>query len=55
VDRNHVVHRKALEFHRAQDLIYGRCTFGRCKSDLESMDYAELVQHSVRRIISCSS
>ena len=54
VDRDHVVHRKALEFQRAQDVLYGPCSFGNPPLPLDSMGYSDLLQHSVRRILACS-
>ncbi len=49
IDRTHAVHVKALEFQRAQDLLYGRC--GMIARDYDRMSYAELVQVSVARIL----
>lgn len=55
IDRTHRVHAKALQFQRAQDILYGeeckqqfRCLL-RCS--YEAMSYAELVQLSMARII----
>jgi hypothetical protein len=52
VDRTHPVHRKALEFQKAQDVLYGKCRMPH--RDLERMSYAELLQHSVQRIMEAS-
>jgi hypothetical protein len=49
VDGNHVVRRKALDFQKAQDVIYGACS----SQSLDGMSYEELVQHSARRILAC--
>ena len=54
VDREHVVYRKALEFHRAQDVLYGPCCFAGGLGE-KMPEYAELVQHSVRRILASSA
>ena len=52
IDRTHPVHRKALEFQKAQDVLYGKCSSALVKSrPYESMSYAELVQVSVLRIL----
>lgn len=58
VDRTHTVYRKALEFQRAQDVLYGPCYFagGGAMADTGPLyNYADLVQHSVRRILASSS
>lgn len=49
IDRSHVVHRMALEFHRAQDVLYGRCSWEHVP--LQEMTFSQLVQHSVRRML----
>jgi hypothetical protein len=48
VDQDHVVCRKALEFQRAQDVLYGMCA-GQPISP--SWSYGDLVMHSARRIV----
>ena len=52
VDRTHTIHVKALEFQKAQDVIYGKCP-GKVR-DYSVMSYAELVQLSVMRILDSS-
>ena len=49
VDRMHAVHVKALEFQKAQDMLYGKCSM--ITRDYDRMSYAELVQVSVARIL----
>jgi hypothetical protein len=49
INRTHPVHIRALEFQKAQDLLYGKCAM--ITRDYERMSYAELVQVSVARII----
>lgn len=58
IDRAHMVHRKALEFQKAQDVLYGKCkmlTVGRRGKQYvrsyENVSYAELVQMSVARVL----
>ena len=58
IDRTHPVHIRAMEFQKAQDLLYGKCkmlTVGkkgeRYARTYETMSYAELVQMSVARIL----
>lgn len=58
IDRTHAVHRRAVEFQKAQDLLYGKCamlTVGkkgdRYARSYDHMSYAELVQMSVARIL----
>lgn len=58
VDRNHVVWRRTLEFQKAQDVLYGPCSFGSTlgsRKALASMEYGELVQHSVRRMLASAN
>lgn len=52
INRYHPVHVKAVEFQRAQDVLYGKCSpelIG--KRMYERMSYAELVQVSIARIL----
>jgi hypothetical protein len=49
IDKSHVVHRMALEFQRAQDVLYGKSRWAHVP--LQEMSFAELVQHSVRRML----
>ena len=51
IDRTHPVHRKALEFQKGQDVVYGKCRA--VSRNYEIMSYAELVQMSVLRILEC--
>jgi hypothetical protein len=58
VDRTHAVHRRAVEFQKAQDLLYGKCRMltvdkkgERYARSYDHMSYAELVQMSVARIL----
>ena len=58
VDRTHLVHRRAVDFHKAQDLLYGKCrmlTVGkkgeRYARNYDHVSYPELVQMSVARIL----
>lgn len=51
IDKGHVVRRKAMEFQKAQDVLYGACQFGDFSNDLSQMEYWELVHHSVRRML----
>jgi hypothetical protein len=54
IDRTHPVHLSALDFQKAQDTLYGRCSID-CIRDYDRMSYAELVQLSVARVMDCSS
>jgi hypothetical protein len=54
IDRTHPVHASALDFQKAQDTLYGRCSMD-CIRDYDRMSYAELVQLSVARVMDCSS
>ena len=51
VDRGHIVWKKALEFQKAQDVLYGPCTFGGGTRTLQNLEYGDLVQHSIRRMM----
>lgn len=51
VDRGHAVWKRAMEFQKAQDVLYGSCTFGGFTKHFQEMDYMQLVQHSVRRML----
>lgn len=58
VDREHPVHARAIEFHKAQDLLYGKCRLltvarrgERYARSYDTLSYAELVQMSVARIL----
>ena len=58
IDRTHPVHARAIEFQKAQDLLYGKCRLltvarrgERYARSYESMSYAELVQMSIARIL----
>lgn len=53
IDRTHSVHAKALEFQKAQDVLYGKCKLD-CLREYDAMSYAELVQVSVVRVIESS-
>lgn len=50
IDRSHRVHQKALEFQQAQDILYGACSTN-CTRPLQDMTFAQLVQHSFRRML----
>lgn len=49
IDRTHVVHKKALEFQLAQDVLYGPTIHSSKK--LHEMTFSELLQHSIRRML----
>lgn len=51
VDKDHVVYRKALDFHKAQDLLYGVCAGRPAASSSTWENYGDLVLHSARRIV----
>ena len=56
IDKSHVVWKRTLEFQKAQDVLYGPCTYGKSSArNLKDMEYRELVQHSVRRMLASSS
>lgn len=52
VDKDHIVHRKALEFQMAQDVLYGVCT-GQptAAAAAATWCYGDVVMHSARRIV----
>lgn len=55
IDRYHTVHVKAVEFQRAQDVLYGKCSQDLIgKRAYERMSYPELVQVSIARILESS-
>jgi hypothetical protein len=49
IDRSHIVYRVALEFQRAQDVLYGKSRWPH--APLMEMSFSQLVQHSVRRML----
>lgn len=49
ISKEHVVYRKALEFQKAQDILYGAASTQ--SLDLCDMSFAQLVQHSIRRML----
>lgn len=52
IDRTHRIHAKALQFQKAQDILYGdECKLQFRMRSYETMSYAELVQLSMARII----
>jgi hypothetical protein len=57
IDKAHPVHSRALDFQKGQDTLYGKCRmFMRGEKYMRSfdkMEYWELVQMSVARILDC--
>lgn len=53
VDKKHKVYIMALQYQRAQDVLYGPSTSN--KMQLGNMTFAQLVQHGFRRMLECRS
>ena len=48
INESHRLHKMALEYQKAQDVLYGACM--QPEKKLEDMSYLQLVQHSFRRM-----